>query len=192
MAQADSQSTTHSAFLRSPKKPVAADAVSLPSAVPAPAGVVVSVPEASDPIFSAIDSHKRELDRRNQTIETICAAEDRNKAEERDAWHRYEEASIVLLTAKPTTMAGVIALMNYLALPESSGPGICETILDGARLSSNQKAAAAAEQFPALSAKVLQEITEKRSQADPQGSAELSASPQQNNQGPSFKSRSTR
>jgi hypothetical protein len=159
MAQADSQSTTHRAFLRSPETPLAADAVILPSAVPAPAGVVVSDPQASDPIFTAIDAHKRELDRRNQTIEAICAAEDRHKAEERDAWHRYEEASIALLTTKPTTMAGVIALMNYIALPESSGPGVCETILDGARLSSNREAAAAAEQFPALSAEVLQEIT---------------------------------
>jgi hypothetical protein len=70
----------------------------------------------------------------------VCAAEDRHKAEERDAWHCYEEASIALLTAKPTTMAGVIALVNYLALPESPGPGVCETILDGARLSSNRKA----------------------------------------------------
>jgi hypothetical protein len=171
--------------LRSSKTPLAADAIILPRAVPGPE---VSGLEASDPIFTAIDAHKRELDKRNQTIEAICNAEDGHKAEERDAWHRYEEASIVLLTAKPTTMAGVIALMNYLALPESSGPGICETILDGARLSSNQKAAAAAEQFPALSAKVLQEITEKRSQADPPASTELSASPQQ---GPSSKSRST-
>jgi hypothetical protein len=158
MAQADSQSTTHRAFLRSPETPLAADAVILPRAVPAPE---ISGLEASDPIFTSIDAHKRELDRRNQTIEAICAAEDRHKAEERDAWHRYEEASIALLTTKPTTMAGVIALMNYLVLPESSGPGVCETILDGARLSSNRKAAAAAEQFPALSAEVLQEITEK-------------------------------
>jgi hypothetical protein len=160
MAQADSQSTTHRAFLRTSETPLAADAVILPRAVLA---TEVSGPEASDPIFAAIDAHKRELDRRNQTIEAICAAEDRLKAEERDAWHRYEEASIALLTAKPTTIAGVIALMNYLALPESSGPGVCETILDGARLSSNRKAAAAAERFPALSAEVLQEITEKRS-----------------------------
>ena len=72
-------------------------------------------------------------------IEAICAAEDRQKAEERDAWHRYEEASIALLTTKPTTMAGVIAIMNYVALPECSGPGVCETILDGARLSSNRE-----------------------------------------------------
>jgi hypothetical protein len=159
VAQADSQSTTHRAFLRSPETPPAADAVILPRAVPA---LEVCCPEASDPIFAAIDAHKRELDRRNHTIEAICAAEDRHKAEERDAGQCYEEASIALLTVKPTTMAGVIALMNYLALPESSGPGVCETILDGARLSSNRKAAAAAEQFPALSAEVLQEITEKR------------------------------
>jgi hypothetical protein len=163
MAQADSQSTTDRAVLRSPETPLAADAVILPSAVPAPVGLVVSGPEASDPIFTAIDSHKRALDRRNQTIEAICAAEDRHKAEERDAWHRYAEASIALLTTKPTTMAGVIALMNYVALPECSGPGLCETILDGARLSSNREAAAAAERFPALGAEVLREITEERS-----------------------------
>jgi hypothetical protein len=103
--------------------------------------------------------HRRELARRNQTIEAICAAEDRHKAEERDAWNSYEKASIALLTTKPTTMDGVMALMNYVGLPESSGPGACETILDGARLSSNREAAAAAERFPVLSAEVLQEIT---------------------------------
>ena len=78
-------------------------------------------------------AHQRELERRNQTIEAICAAEDRYKAEERDAWKRYEEASIALLTTKPTSMAGLIAVMNYVALPECSGPGACETILNGAR-----------------------------------------------------------
>jgi hypothetical protein len=162
MAQADSQSTTNRAFLRTPETPLAPNAVILPGAVAAPE---VCGLEASDPIFTAIAAHKHELDRRNQTIEAICAAEDRHKAEERDAWHRYEEASIALLTAKPTTVAGVIALMNYLALPESSGPGVCETILDGARLSSNRKAAAAAERFPALSAEVLGEIMVARSRA---------------------------
>jgi hypothetical protein len=163
MAQADSQSKTDRAFLRSPEAPFTAEAVTVPGAVPAPARTVVSGPEASDPIFTAIDAHERELDRRNQTIEAICAAEDRHKAEERDAWHRYEEASIALLTTKPATMAGVIALMNYVGLPECSGPGVCETILDGARLSSNREAAAAAERFTALSAEVLQEITGERS-----------------------------
>jgi hypothetical protein len=159
MAQADSQSTTRRASMRSPETPPAADAMTMPSAVPAPAGMVVSDPKASDPILIAIEAHKRALGRRNRIIEAICAAEDRHKAEERDAWHRYEVASIALLTTKPTTMAGVIALMNYVALPESTGPGVCETVLDGARLSSNREAAAAAEQFPALSAEVLREIT---------------------------------
>ena len=162
MARADSQFTTGRAVLRSPETHLAAEAVILPSAVPAPAPVVASGPKASDPIFAAIEVHQRELTRRNQTIEAVCAAEDRHKAEERDAWHRYEEASIALLTTKPTTMAGVIALMNYVALPECSGPGACETILDGARLSSNREAAAAAERFPALSAEALREITGRR------------------------------
>jgi hypothetical protein len=153
MAQADSHSTTHRAGSRSPETPLAA--VPTTEIVPA-AGL-----EASDPIFAAIEDHKRELDRRNQTIETICAAEERHRAEERETWHRYEEASIALLTTRPTTMAGVIALLNYVALPECSGPGASETILDGARLSSTREAAAAAERFPASSAQVLREITGK-------------------------------
>lgn len=159
MAQADSQSTTHAAFLRSPETHFAGSAVVSQTAVPAPAAVEVPGSESTDPIFAAIGAHRRKLDRRNQTIEALCAAEEHHKAEERDAWHRYEEASIALLTTKPTTMAGVIVLMNYLAMPECSGPGACETILDGARLSSNPEAAAAAERFPALSAEVLREIT---------------------------------
>ena len=166
MAQADLQSTTRSALLCSPETPPAADKVTLPAGVPVAARVAVSAAEASEFIFAAIEAHKRELDRRNQTIEAICAAEDRYKAEERDAWHRYEKASIALLTTKPTTVAGVIALMNYVALPESPGPGVCETILDGARLSANRDAAAAAERFPALNADVLQEITGSVATAD--------------------------
>jgi hypothetical protein len=159
MAQADSQSTTPRVFLDSCETPLAADPVILRRAIPAPAAEVVSGPEASDPIFAAIEVHQRELAKRNQTIEAICAAEDRHKVEERDAWSRYEKASIALLTTKPTTLDGVIALMNYVGLPECSGPGACETILDGARLSSDREAAVAAERFPILSAEVLQEIT---------------------------------
>jgi hypothetical protein len=101
MAQADSQSRTPRAVLRSPETHLAADALTLPTAVPVPAAVVVSGPEAPDPIFAFIGTHRRELDRRNQTIEAICAAEDRHKAEERDAWHRYEKASIELLATSP-------------------------------------------------------------------------------------------
>jgi hypothetical protein len=162
MAQTDSQSTTCRTFLGSPETQLTANTVISPGAVPVPDPAAVSDPKASDSIFAAIDTHRRELDRRNRSIEAICAAEDRHKAEERDAWHRYEKASIALLTTKPATMGGVIALMNYVGLPECSGPGACETILDGARLSSNREAAAAAERFPVLSAQVLQEITGAR------------------------------
>jgi hypothetical protein len=105
--------------------------------------------ENSDRIFTAIEEHREALDRRNKIIEEICTTEERLKAEERKAWHSYEKAVVALLTTKPTTMAGVIAAMSYVALPESSGPGVCETILDGARLSANREAAAAAEHFPA-------------------------------------------
>jgi hypothetical protein len=135
--------------------------------VPVPDATAVSAPEASELIFAAIDTHRHELDRRNRTIEAICAAEDRHKAEERDAWHRYEKASIALLTTTPATMGGVIALMNYVGLPECSGPGACETILVGAKLSSKREAAAAAERFPVPSAQVLQEIAGERSHRNP-------------------------
>jgi hypothetical protein len=56
-------------------------------------------------------------------------------------------------------MAGVIALMAYVGLPECWGPGKSESILDGARLSSNETAAAAAERFPIVSAEALREIS---------------------------------
>jgi hypothetical protein len=145
MAQADSNSTTARTFVPSP------------SIVPDS-----SHNEGGDPIFAAIEAHKRALGRRNEIIEAICAAEERHKAEERESWHSYEDAAIVLLTTRPTTLAGVIAVMSYVALPECAGPGACETILDGARLSSNREAAAAAEQFPSLSAEALREITGTR------------------------------
>ena len=105
---------------------------------------------------AAMDDPRR---RERMATEAMCAAEERHKVGEREAWHSYEGAAIRLLTTKPTTMAGVIAVMTYVALPECAGPGACETILDGARLSSNREAAAAAEQFPALSAEALREIT---------------------------------
>jgi hypothetical protein len=139
--------------VRSRSTLVAADATT-PIAAPA-----TSAAEVSDPIFVAIEAHRRALGRRNETIEEICAAEERHKVEEREAWYSYEKVVIALLTTKPTTMAGLIAAMSYVALPECSGPGVCETILDGARLSSNREAAAAAERFPALSAEALREIT---------------------------------
>jgi hypothetical protein len=113
MAQADSQFTTRRAFVPSPETRLE----TLVSAAQA-----VSGPEVSDPIFAAIEDHKRELERRNQTIEALCAAEDRHKAEEQETWHRYEGASIALLTTKPTTMAGVIALLNYVASPGERSP----------------------------------------------------------------------
>jgi hypothetical protein len=149
MAQADSNSTTRRTFVRSPSI--------VPDTAPE-----TSPTEELDPIFAAIEAHKRALGRRNEIIEAMCAAEERHKIEERKAWHSYEDAAIALLTTEPTTMAGVIALMSYVALPECAGPGACETILDGARLSSNREAAAAAEQFPALSAEALREITGER------------------------------
>jgi hypothetical protein len=156
MAQADSDCTTPRAFVRSQTSFRATDDT-IPVAAPA-----IPSTQNSDRIFIAIEEHGAALDRRNRIIEEICAAEERLKAEEREAWHSYEKAVVALLTTKPTTMAGVIAAMSYVALPESPGPGVCETILDGARLSSNQEAAAAAEHFPALSAEALREITGQR------------------------------
>ena len=153
MAQADSDSTTRRTFVRSSTSLRATDAT-MPPVAPAIPGT-----ENPDRIFAAIEAHRAALDRRNRIIDEICTAEERLKAEECEAWHSYEKAVIALLTIKPTTMAGVIAAMSYVTLRESSGPGVCETILDGARLSSNREAAAAAEQFPALSADALREIT---------------------------------
>ena len=155
MAQADSQSTTRRVGLLSPRKHLATDKSC--GAMPRDPGLVSGRP--LDPIFSAIEAHKNALDRRNKTIEELCAAEERQKAEERQTWQRYEAAAITLLTTKPTTMVGVIALMTYVGLPECSGPGKSESILDGARLCSNEAAAAAAERFPMLSAEALSEIT---------------------------------
>src|SRR5690242_14489101 len=145
MAKTQSDLTAHGAIARNVAGEAAITMLALPT----------SANDTSDPMFIAIEAHKCALDRRNRIIEEICTAEERLKSEECEAWHCYEKAVVALLTTKPTTMAGVIAAMSYVALPESPGPGVCETILDGARLSSNQEAAAAAEHFPALSAEAL-------------------------------------
>ena len=152
MAQANSNSTTRRAVVRSQTSLPAAHTTIVPATAP-----LTSRTEASDPIFAVIDAHRRALGRRNEIIEAMCAAEERHKVEEREAWHSYKGAATS--RPRPTTMAGDIAVMTYVALPECAGPGACETILDGARLSSNREAAAAAEQFPALSAEALREIT---------------------------------
>jgi hypothetical protein len=88
MAQADSQSTTRRAFLGSPEKLLAADTLISPIAAPVPEAAAASGCKASDPIFAAIEAHKRALDQRNQTIEALCAAEERQKNEERETWER--------------------------------------------------------------------------------------------------------
>jgi hypothetical protein len=54
MAQANSQSKTPGVFLDSRETPLAADAVILSKAIPAPAAEVVLGAEESDPIFAAI------------------------------------------------------------------------------------------------------------------------------------------
>jgi hypothetical protein len=61
MAQADSQSRTPHVSLGSRETPLPADALILPRGVPAPAAEVDSAPEATDPIFAAIEVHQREL-----------------------------------------------------------------------------------------------------------------------------------
>src|ERR1700733_9982626 len=96
MAQADSDSTTGRAFLRSQTLFLTAGAI--PIAAPSISGT-----EASDPIFVAIEAHRRALGRRNDIIEEICTAEERLKEEEREAWQSYERAVVALLTTKPTT-----------------------------------------------------------------------------------------
>jgi hypothetical protein len=68
MAQADSQFTTRRAFLGSPETRLTTKAVISPNAVRMP-DVAVLAPGAANPIFTAIDAHNRELDRRNQKIE---------------------------------------------------------------------------------------------------------------------------
>jgi hypothetical protein len=156
MAQADSNSTTRHTFVRSQDETFASSA-GIPIAAPAISGT-----EASDPIFVAIEAHRRALGRRNDIIEETCAVDERHKIQEREAWHSYEKAVIALLTTKPTTMAGVIAVISYAALPECAGPEASETISDGARLSSNRHAAAAAEHFPGRSSEALREISGER------------------------------
>src|SRR5690349_7903759 len=107
MNKADSIPTTRRAFVQR-----SATALAVGAAVPA-----VIIPKAAqaaeqDPIFAAIEAHER------------AAVLDKGASDAAaDLWaEAYNKACIALFTTKPTTLAGVVAVLEYVNEPEHGDP----------------------------------------------------------------------
>lgn len=139
--------------LKSTKKPLSAGAERAPSNARQPKPIIdfaTSAAIAADPIFAAIEAHKaatvaldteiklhsrleRELprERRRSSVtahgEEIVETDDPHWVEsERAVWRTYEaqdDAACELVSVQATTMAGVIALLQYAADADTDGMG---------------------------------------------------------------------
>jgi hypothetical protein len=114
-----------------------------------------------DPIFAAIEAHRA-------TVDLILAIEDRSNNEDLDevgeeiddqmdaAIDTVIEADLVLLSTSPTTVAGVVAALEYAG-------SVCRhqrepTILQGANGWADVEIKKAARDFPALMGAALRNI----------------------------------
>jgi hypothetical protein len=91
-----------------------------------PAGAALGGPETGgtaisepDPIFAVIERHRAELDAFFANLEASNLVD-----EESEEWERLQNAAnpcdflLPVLTVRPTTLAGLSALLSHVALPE--------------------------------------------------------------------------
>jgi hypothetical protein len=104
----------------------------------------VAGPAEADPIYAAIEEHRRALAAHVAAIDG-GADTDRYVGEELDALE-----ALLLCEPEPTTIGGVVALLDYLG--ESDGE---ETILSGAMVSLAEQSA---RDFPAALADALRRM----------------------------------
>jgi hypothetical protein len=103
---------------------------------------------ASDPIFAAIDAHRATVAARNLSIDVHCELEGELPKDKRQsnidaweekivatddprwidsersvnrAWDAEEDAAVAILHVRPTTLAGVIALLEYANEADTDG-----------------------------------------------------------------------
>jgi hypothetical protein len=130
MSHADSRNTTN------PSRRGVLAGLSL-AAVPAAVGMASAFGAAHDPIFGLIEAHAAATLAHNRASEVFCAIEDASPEypDAKAAWHivddRETDARLALLTAAPTTLGGVAALLDYVGLPEYNDPSCGQTILSG-------------------------------------------------------------
>jgi hypothetical protein len=79
-----------------------------------PAAALPAVDGEPDPIFAAIEAHRRTYELYGVAIareKELCAADFERETDEASA--REEQAEIGLVATRPTTLVGVVALLRY-------------------------------------------------------------------------------
>jgi hypothetical protein len=120
-----------------------------------------AVPAAADPIFDLIEKHTeacaevRRLSDTNGDLSPKDPEHDKIAAQEKAAHHQEEEAIDALLSCPPTTLAGVLAVLEHVGQMEwIFGDNSGEAILTGAHESGAEEANA----FPAHLAAALRSL----------------------------------
>jgi hypothetical protein len=117
---ADSQTTTRRRFVHA-----ATLAATVPAVLALPAPSMVAQAAEPDPIFAAIEAHRRGIKRYMEDLAFdmhLASHEKTDETEERiDAsFDRHAAELLALFTTKPTTMAGVAAILDYVTQPAYS------------------------------------------------------------------------
>jgi hypothetical protein len=152
MAQADSKNsitvpidTTRRRFLAAAAFASAAGAGSLAAAAMASNDVpaAVTVPHGADPIYAVIERHRKALAEHIEAVRVEFAFEEAHdiEGERREEYQRLyaasgtaydemDEAGCDLVNTRPTTLAGILALCQYIkpVFGEDDQPGLPEHI----------------------------------------------------------------
>ena len=129
MAQADSHDTRSTPSFTIGRRALLGGAASLAAGAAVAAGASVAIAAlAVDPIYAAIERHKQTaavwdaaVDVRSNFNDLHMTAEQREQRDElddavEDAWAPCDQAGIDLVTAKPTTPAGIVAAIAYIRI----------------------------------------------------------------------------
>ena len=128
----------------------------------------MAAPLAADPIFAVIAEHKEAAEAYNQAIAVEVAVDLRDDPDllttseaTREAGERAHARLLEVLTVKPTTLPGVVALLVHVGQPELIEESHCEdrdTFLSAAGSGYMGETKAAAMEFPRHIANVLARI----------------------------------
>jgi hypothetical protein len=109
-----------------------------------------------DPIFAAIERHGYVRDAYIVAMRELHDDPDRQEEYEEHI-DNYDDACLSLVTTRPTTLAGVVAVLTYVAAPE--WPREDQSLLEGIAESSDEALADASRGFVLLIADVLKQLT---------------------------------
>jgi hypothetical protein len=126
-----------------------------------------------DPIFAVIAEHRTAVEEYNRAVMVSGAMRgygpnkdaryDAAHAATNEALYRTEDALWDVLTAQPTTLAGIVALLAHVGLPEflTEAPEFeNETVLSTCT-NADEEMKQAAQDFPALLAETMRDIMER-------------------------------